>query len=242
MIYFLSLQHPINNECVSNMASMFEQLMSLPLFCGVSHEKLSRVVGQVKMEFLKYAPLATLIHAGDCCTHLVFLLSGSIEVNMGTADGLLSVRQTITAPAVVEPDFFFGRYTDSPATVTALDDVSVLRVLKNDYLKILNIDSVFMLNYLNTLAADAQRSVHSVLNFKKIGLVEQLALWVEILTRPGSTDIVLSTATGDFSNLLNAATPTFKEELAELQRQEVLRLEDGKLRILSRDRLLHLIN
>ena len=36
------------------MSSMFEILMNLPLFRGVSHEKLAQVVGEAKFHFLKY--------------------------------------------------------------------------------------------------------------------------------------------------------------------------------------------
>lgn len=35
---------------------MFEILMNLPLFRGVSHEKLAQVVGEAKFHFLKYPP------------------------------------------------------------------------------------------------------------------------------------------------------------------------------------------
>lgn len=40
---------------------MFELLMDLPLFRGVSHTRLAQVVGEAKFHFLKYPEGETLI-------------------------------------------------------------------------------------------------------------------------------------------------------------------------------------
>ncbi len=57
------------------MASMFEILMNLPLFRGVSHEKLAQVVGEAKFHFLKYPAGELVVREGESCTHIAFVIS-----------------------------------------------------------------------------------------------------------------------------------------------------------------------
>lgn len=58
---------------------MYEILMELPLFKGVSRYKLSEIVGTTKFHFLKYLADETVVNAGDPCTHIVFIISGKAE-------------------------------------------------------------------------------------------------------------------------------------------------------------------
>ena len=51
------------------MNSMYEILMELPLFKGVSRYKLSEIVGTTKFHFLKYLADETVVNAGDPCEH-----------------------------------------------------------------------------------------------------------------------------------------------------------------------------
>ena len=40
-------------------SSMYENLMTLPLFKGVSYNRVSEIVGKTRLGFLKYLPLLT---------------------------------------------------------------------------------------------------------------------------------------------------------------------------------------
>ena len=59
---------------------MFEQLMQLPLFQGVSNERMTSLVEKLPFHFLKFHDGDTIISAGDECTHIRFIVSGSVRV------------------------------------------------------------------------------------------------------------------------------------------------------------------
>ena len=54
---------------------MFDILMGLPLFRGVTRERMAETVGMAKFHFLKYLPGETVVTAGDPCTHIKFIIS-----------------------------------------------------------------------------------------------------------------------------------------------------------------------
>ena len=91
------------------MDSMYEILMGLPLFKGVSHEKISELVGMAKFHFLKYLPNEIILNAGDQCTHIKFIISGKARLTIANSDDRFKVSQTLEAPNVIAPEFLFGR-------------------------------------------------------------------------------------------------------------------------------------
>lgn len=168
---------------------MFDLLMELPLFRGVSRDTMKRIVGMVKFHFLKYPTGAVVVKEHAPCTHITFVISGSVRLTTSNNNRRLSVSQTLKAPDVIAPDFLFGRATFYPCRVVALEPSGVLQISKADYLKILNADPVFMFNYLNIISMNAQKSVVGLMSLTSGTLEERIAFWVIALTQSSGENI-----------------------------------------------------
>ena len=173
------------------MSSMFDLLMELPLFRGVSQETMKKTAGEAKFHFLKYLAGAEVVKAGAPCTHITFVISGSVRLTTTNRDGRISVSQTLRAPDVIAPDFLFGRATNYPCTARALEPTGILQISKADYLKILNSDPVFMFNYLNIISMNAQKSVVGLMSLTSGSLEERIAFWVIALTQPSGENVAI---------------------------------------------------
>lgn len=170
---------------------MFDLLMELPLFRGVSAETMQSTVGQAKFHFLKYPQGETIIKENQPCTHITFLVSGSVRLTTTNRNGRIAVSQTLKAPDVIAPEFLFGRATNYPCKVVALEDTGIMQVSKGDYIKILNSDTVFMFNYLNIISMNAQKSVTGLMSLTSGSLEERIAFWVLMLTQPSGENIAI---------------------------------------------------
>ncbi|MDE5649748.1 MAG: hypothetical protein K2I35_01860, partial [Duncaniella sp.] len=95
--------------------SMYENLMQLPLFNGMSYNRISEIVGNTKLAFLKYLDNETIVSAGDPCTQLMFVIGGKVKLTINNINDRFRVTQVLSAPSVVFPDFLFGRNTLYPA-------------------------------------------------------------------------------------------------------------------------------
>jgi len=217
------------------MKSMFEILMGLPLFRGVSRERIAAVVGEAKFHFLKYPAGETIVSAGTPCRHITFVLSGSVRSTIINANGRFAVGLTLKAPAVIYPDFLFGRATEFPGTVTALEPTSILQISKTDYMKILYSDEVFMFNYLNTLSVNAQKSLKGIMSLTSGNIDERIAFWIIALTQPGSFDIRLSCRRRDLCSLFGVQRSTFDAALEKMRESGLL--EYTKTELIIRNRL-----
>ena len=223
------------------MKSMFDILMELPLFRGVSRERMSKTVGSVKFHFLKYLPGESIVEAGTACTHIKFIISGSARSKIVNPDRRFKVTQTLTAPDVIAPDYLFGRATVYPCEVVAIEPTGIMQIAKVDYMKILYSDEVFMFNYLNMLSMNAQKSVSGVLALTTGSIEERIAFWIVALTQPGGTDIELKCRYRDLYSFFGVQRTSFIAALDGMKEAGLIDYTTDKIVFNSRKSLVELL-
>ncbi len=224
------------------MNSMYEILMELPLFKGVSRYKISEIVGSTKFHFLKYLSGETVVSAGAPCTHIVFIISGKLRVTIANSNSRFKVSQTLEAPNVLSPEFLFGRAPFYPCSAVAVEPTSILQISKQDYTKILNSDEIFLFNFLNVLSRNAQKAVDGILAITTGSLEERIAFWIISLTQPGGTDITLSCKQRDLYSLFGVQRTSFIATLDSLKTRGIISYDANEIRINSRQTLLDILH
>lgn len=223
------------------MDSMYEILMGLPLFKGVSYKRISEVIEHTHFHFLKYGPGDTIVGAGDACTHIKFVISGSVNMVVSNIHDRFRVSQTISAPDVLAPDFLFGRNTNYPCTITAIDTADILQIEKQEWLKILNTDPVFLLNFLNILSMNAQKAVEGVLALASGSLEERIAFWIISLTQRQATDIVLIARQRDLYAMFGVQRSSFIAVLDNLKQRGFIDYTPTEIRVNNRRDMITLL-
>ena len=221
---------------------MYEILMGLPLFNGVTHERISEILEKAKFHFLKYLPGQQIIEAGSPCSHIRFIINGSTRITITNEDNRFKVSQTLSAPNVIAPEFLFGRSTIYPCSVVALDTCGILQISKSDYMTILNTDPIFMFNFLNILSMNAQKSVEGVLTLTSGNLEQRIAFWISALTQREGSDITLSCKQRDLYTLFGVQRSSFIAALDELKDKSIIDYDQNEIRVISRRLLTEIIN
>ena len=216
------------------MNSMFDTLKTLPLFKGVSDDQMSEVVGKTRFHFFKYLPDTEFIREGDPCTAFNFILDGAVKISVFNSDKRFKVTQVLRAPDVIFPDFMFGRYTDCPGNVTSVETTKILQVSKSDYLNILSQDSVFLINYLNMLSLNGQKSFGGVLALTTGSIEERIAFWVVALTQSSATDITIECRQRDLYSVFGVQRTSFIAALESMKTRGLIDFMPDRIIIKSR--------
>ncbi len=223
------------------MASMYETLRQLPLFAGVSHQKMSETVGHNKFHFLKYAPGDVIVEQGTECTHIRSVIAGSVRMSIESLDGKFKASQTLNAPDLIAPDFFFGRNTHYPGSVTAIDNVGILQINKPDFLNIINSDSIFLFNYLNILSMNAQLNVDGVMALASGSLEKRIAYWIVALTQNNGTDIVLQCRQRDMYAVFGVQRQSLVSALDAMKADGIIDYTHQEIQVTDRRRLVEIL-
>lgn len=217
--------------------SMYENLMRLPLFNGVSYNRISEIVGNTRLAFMKFLPGERIVSAGDPCTRLMFVIGGKVRLAVRNSSDRFIVSQTLESPSVVSPDFLFGRNTLFPASVTAIDTVSIMEIEKNDFITIIRNDEVCLFNYLNYISTNAQKAIDGVLALTSGSLEERIAFWIIALTQRDAKDIVFSCRQRDLYSLFGVQRSSFISTLDSMKERGLIDYTPTEISVTSRSEL-----
>lgn len=141
---------------------LYDKILGLPLFQGMSSSDLQEVVSRVKIGFLKYKRNETIIEAGDKCQRLLFLLDGDMEMTTTSANHAFSITEEMTAPSLIEPERVFGLNQNYSRTYTTCSLCHMLSIGKDDIILLASEFMVFRLNLMNILSTQSQRLQRSI--------------------------------------------------------------------------------
>lgn len=224
------------------MDSVYNILMNLPLLNGVSRTRIMEIAGKIKFHFLKYLKGETIVHAGDECDHLKFILSGSVRSSITNPDNRFKVSQTLRNPSAIAPEFLFGLKTKFPCDVVAMESTGIMQISKADYLKLLSMDSVFLINYLNVISSISQRATNGMIPLTSGNLDERIAYWIVALTQRGGTDIELECKKRDLYSLFGVQRSSFISTLDSMKERGLIDYNNSCINVMSRQALLDLLN
>lgn len=139
------------------MLQLYDKLIELPLFIGISTDELSDIVGQIKFGFHKLAVDRPLVSTDDKCTQLFFLMSGTLRVVSYADNYRYRIEEELSAPAVIQPEHLFGLQQRYTKDFIARTDCSLLSLDKAEVLRLLDSYLIFRLNLLNSISMQAQR-------------------------------------------------------------------------------------
>lgn len=139
------------------MLQLYDKLIELPLFIGISTDELSDIVGQTKFGFHKLAVDRPLVSTDDKCTQLFFLMSGTLRVVSYADNYRYRIEEELSAPAVIQPEHLFGLQQRYTKDFIAHTDCSLLSLDKAEVLRLLDSYLIFRLNLLNSISMQTQR-------------------------------------------------------------------------------------
>lgn len=221
---------------------MYQQLMQLPLFQGVSTEKITALVEKLPFHFLKFRNGEQVFAAGDPCTHIKFIVSGQVRLETPFSKLRITMHQTVSNPHVLAAESLFGRDTAYPYTAISDGACGILQLRKSDYIKMITSDKVFLFNILNYLSSGSQRSLLMPLTVKDGSVAERLAMIVDNLSISGATNIGFRYKQKDLCTLLGTQRTTLVSMLDRLSDQGIVEYDSNELKILDLQGLINVNN
>ncbi|MDD2961261.1 MAG: Crp/Fnr family transcriptional regulator [Muribaculaceae bacterium] len=224
------------------MNSMYEVIMDLPLFQGVSRDKVSELIEKTRFHFLKYKEGEVIAEAGDLCQHIRFIISGSVRLEFSSINKSVTLSEVLYSPNVIGADYLFGRDTIYPFTAYSASDCGILQIEKSDYIRILQSDKVFLFNLLNTLSRNSQKSVQGILALSTGSLAERLAFFIVSLTQRGGKEIKLAYVQKDLCTLLGVQRSSLISTLTSLKVSGTIEFTQSEILVKDRELMFEILH
>lgn len=223
------------------MLSMYERLMSLPLFKGSNQELIHAVVAKTHLLFTKVKPGEAVVSLDQPCHSVIALLSGSVVREHSVFDNNLVIRETLDAGVVLGVEYLFGLERSYGYTVKAREQCGLMQFSKEQYLNLLQDHPILMLNYLNYLAYGAQRCENALHEHSMSDIVSQLAFMVDLSTSRHARDIQIESTRMPVLEFMHnhCKVQNSEDNLQQLADSGIIRFcSEYVLEILSRRKLM----
>lgn len=136
--------------------SIFERLITLPLFQGMSRSDLQAITGHTRFDFKKHTQGDMIVEEGTPCQHLYFLLAGAVYVTTEADDHGYQITEDQKAPAIFQLENIFGLNQRFTHSYTAREDSSLMSITKQEVIQLVPLRDIPLQPAEHHLHTDAQ--------------------------------------------------------------------------------------
>lgn len=217
--------------------NIYERLLELPLFQGMSMADLTLAVGQTPFGFHKFEAGTPIVSEGDACSQLLFLLNGELEVSALADDHGYELIEQMRSPDIVQPECFFGLTQRYTRTFHAKTNCNFLALGKHEVNQLTDI-YIFRLNLLNILSTQSQKHQRKLWHPAANSLQKRIVNFIETrCLRPAGPKLLKIKMTR-LADELNDSRLEISRALNHMQAQGLVQLRRGVISIPAMEKLI----
>jgi len=218
-----------------------EILCQSPIFSGISPEDLQELFRQIHYQVKAYQKNDLITMSGEICDRLLIIQEGSVKAEMNDYSGKTIKIEDMSAPWPLATAFLFGKENRFPVTVSATSDVEMVSIPKPEFVKLLQLNSLILNNYLNTISTRAQFLSQKLkfLSFKTIRqkiahyLLEKAGDRLQTVEVPQSQE--------QLAEMFGVTRPSLARTLGEMVQEGLIETQRRAIKILDKDRMNQLL-
>jgi CRP-like cAMP-binding protein len=225
------------------MANMinYQLLSQCPIFRGITEKETEYLLKKIHFQIKSFLKDEVIVVAGEPVLNLNIILLGSVRGEMIDYSGKTIKIEDVEAPKPLATAFLFGQENKFPVTVTANNDVKMLTIPVSEFLKLLQMNTQILKNYLNSISSRAQflsQKLH-FLSFKTIkGKVAHF-----LLQQAGEKfhSVELKNTQQQLADLFGVTRPSLARIFGEMQKEGLIRIANKTVTLLDKMALNKLI-
>lgn len=212
-----------------------------PVFKGISEEELGDLFGQIHYQVKDYQKNDLIVSAGDLCDRLLIVQKGSVKAEMNDYSGKTIKIEDLSAPQPLATAFLFGRQNQFPVTVSATTEVEMVSIPKAEFVKLLQLNSLILNNYLNTISTRAQ-FLSQKLKFLSFKTIKQKIAHF-LLEKAGDRlfTIEVQQSQEQLAEMFGVTRPSLSRALGEMIHEGLIETQRRSIKILDKDRMNQLL-
>jgi len=214
-----------------------EILSQSPIFRGISPDDLLKLFSQIHFQVKTYTKNDLIVISGEVCDRLLIIQQGNVKAEMNDYSGKTIKIEDLAAPWPLATAFLFGKENRFPVTVSANTEVEIVSIPKPEFVKLLQLNSLILNNYLNTISSRAQFLSQKLkfLSFKTIR--QKIAHY--LLEKAGDRlqTVEIQQSQGQLAEMFGVTRPSLARALGEMCQEGLIETDRRCIKILDKNRM-----
>ena len=220
---------------------MYENLLCLPYFQGMSKDDITAILDKVALDFIKYEDGECVCHRGDKCDKFFILIQGTLQCIGDAPDKSYRLKEDITAPYAIEPYSMFGYTTDYNREYIAKGSCTILAIEKRFLFSEFTKHNIFTINFLNLISHKAQRQERTIWEKTPATISGRIAQFIALRCELQQGEKRLSIKMERLASILCETRLNISKSLNELQEAGLVELHRKEIVIPSLNKLMEVI-
>ena len=157
---------------------MYESLLRLPYFQGMSKDDITAILGKVTFDFKRYGDGDVIFRKGEKCDKFIILIQGRLSSFANAPDRTYSITEELFAPTPIEAHSIFGYDTKYQRDYIAKDNCTILLIDKQHLFGELSKHSIFTINLLNIICRRTQLIEQNIWNYNSTSLAGRITQFI----------------------------------------------------------------
>ena len=209
--------------------TMFERLLQLPLFQGLTIQELSDVMAHVRLNFVNYRAGDEIVVQDEPCKSLIYIINGEICSEYRDTEHRLVLKETLPKTGVLEPYNMFGMFQKYSRTYTFITDGITLAIDKQVVLQRLMANTIVKINMLNIVCNRYQQVSNLIRNHPEKTIKDKIVKFFLAYSSVSKGYKEMQIKMVDLAEQINETRLNVSQTLNEMQRQGTVTLSRGRI-------------
>lgn len=216
---------------------IYERLLRLPLFQGMSQDGLIALVGHTKLEFSRIDSGQTVCSEGSPCDSMIFLMSGQLTLISHADDHSYQVEERLSAPMLLPPEYLFGLSQRHPHSCVSTSPCELLILSKMEVLRLLESNHIFRANLLNIIATRTQRLARRAWHPSPRTIRQKICRYLSDRCHHPAGEKTFHLKMQQMATAIGESRLNVSHELHAMEQEGLLKLSRGALLVWAMERL-----
>ncbi|KAF0239290.1 MAG: cAMP-binding domain-containing [Prolixibacteraceae bacterium] len=220
----------------------YRLLTECPVFRGITETEAENLLNKIHFQIRSYSKGEVVVVAGEPVLNLYIIISGSVRGEMIDYSGKTIKIEDIEAPKPLATAFLFGKENKFPVTVTSNNEVKILSMPVTEFLKLLQLNTQILKNYLNSISSRAQ-FLSQKLNFLSFKTIKGKVAHF-LLEHAGEKfhSVELKNTQQQLADLFGVTRPSLARIFGEMQKEGLIRITNKTVALIDKKALYDLMN
>lgn len=207
---------------------MIETMQQLPILQGLTIDDFNNIITHISLDFNTYEEGETIVHQGDSCTKLIYIIDGKFEVEYRNVDESFSLTETsVSTPILIEFHNLFSVKRTYECTYRFVSRGTTFTISKNHLTQTLLTFPIIRTNAINMLSSQLSKQKKMVQFHLPKDIGKRITAFIRSYTYIGTGNVKVCIGMGTLADLIDVTRTNVSkvlnqwndEGLIELKRQ-----------------------
>lgn len=216
-------------------------IFKIPLFRNFTHQMQEEFLDKLEYTLDKYPKGETIIRQGQPCHAVHVLLEGKLNVDVLDVSGNEVRVEVIQAPRTFATPHVFAEKNVFPATFSVEEDVTLMRISKDSFFKMMHTMPLLLHNFLcvSTSCNRCTMTRLRVLSFR--GIRSRYIYYLLDHLKEGEDTVEMEHNQVQLAEYFGVTRPALSKEIGKLVDSGFIHISRGKVKILNKQALISLL-